>query len=65
MIWQMIVVVALILLAGIYLCRETLKTWNSSDACGGCHCPAKKKIAKTNTLIGEQELTARLRNPQA
>ena len=43
--WQLLVVVVLVLLALLYLGRQTLRTWRGKGAgCGGCKCPSAANI---------------------
>jgi hypothetical protein len=69
MIWQPLLVGALILLATAYLVWQMGRTWFSAKGgCGGgCSCAGKKIETKTNTngsttLISVNELTERIRS---
>jgi FeoB-associated Cys-rich membrane protein len=69
MIWQPLLVAALVLAAASYISWQTWRTWFSSKAgCGGgCSCPGKKAEAKTGSgapvsLISVNELTQRIRS---
>lgn len=53
--WQLLLVVVLVILALLYLGRQTLRAWRGKGVgCGGCKCPSTAKTpdhAATETLI--------------
>jgi hypothetical protein len=53
--WQLLLVIVLVVLALLYLGRQTLRTWRGKGAgCGGCKCPSTAKTPNarsTETLI--------------
>jgi hypothetical protein len=61
--WQLLVVVVLVLLALLYLGRQTLRTWRGKGAgCGGCKCPSAANIrnaAGAETLIPSDQVRLR------
>jgi hypothetical protein len=64
--WQTAAVVLAVALAGVYLARQTLRTWRGrgSGCGGGCQCPsssASRGSSPAGGLIGVDELTTRLR----
>ncbi|HWG47735.1 MAG TPA: hypothetical protein VN688_33535 [Gemmataceae bacterium] len=64
--WQLLIVVVLVILALLYLGRQTLRTWRGKgSSCGGCKCPntAKKpnSATTTETLIPIEQVTLRRR----
>jgi hypothetical protein len=65
MLWQLVIVAALILVSAAYLGWQSFKTWSAKGGCGGgCHCSSKKPAAMAPALISENDLTARLRHHQ-
>jgi len=46
--WQLLTVGVLVLLALVYLGRQTLRTWRGRRAgCGSCKCPGTAKTPNT------------------
>jgi hypothetical protein len=44
--WQLLIVGVLVMLALVYLGRQTLRTWRGRRAgCGGCKCPSTAKTS--------------------
>lgn len=71
--WQFALVALLVLAAAGYLCRLTWRTWTGrkdGGCSGACSCPRSSEPAPSTSktakppLIGEEELTARLRKPR-
>lgn len=62
--WQLALVVVLIMLALLYLGRQTLRTWRGKgNGCGGCKCPGAANTANTptETLIPLEQVKLRRR----
>lgn len=62
--WQLLLVVVLVLLALLYLGRQTLRTWRGKSAgCGGCKCPstANAPNSTAETLIPLEHVKLRRR----
>jgi hypothetical protein len=62
---QLLLVVVLVMLALLYLGRQTLRTWRGKGSgCGGCKCPTTTKTpnaASTETLIPIDQVRLRKR----
>ncbi|HEY7312410.1 MAG TPA: hypothetical protein VH643_23805 [Gemmataceae bacterium] len=63
--WQLLIVGVLVLLALIYLGRQTLRTWRGKGAgCGACKCSGTAKTANASgaeTLIPVEQIRLRRR----
>jgi hypothetical protein len=62
--WQLLFVVVLVILALLYLGRQTLRTWRGKGAgCGGCKCSGTEAAANTaaETLIPLEQVRLRRR----
>lgn len=63
--WQLLLVIVLVVLALLYLGRQTLRTWRGKGAgCGVCKCPSTAKTpnaAATETLIPIDQVRLRKR----
>ena len=62
--WQLLLVVLLVMLALLYLGRQTLRAWRGKSAgCGGCKCPstANKSDSTAETLIPLDQVRLRRR----
>jgi hypothetical protein len=62
--WQLVLVILLVMLALVYLCRRTLRTWLGKGAgCGSCKCPGSEKTADaaSQTLIPLDQVRLRRR----
>ena len=63
--WQLLIVGILVLLALVYLGRQTLRAWRGKGAgCGGCKCPSPMRTttsAGTETLIPVEQIRLRRR----
>lgn len=62
--WQLLLVVVLVMLALLYLGRQTLRTWRGKGAgCGGCKCPSTTSTPRstTETLIPLEQVKLRRR----
>ncbi len=63
--WQLLLVIVLVVLALLYLGRQTLRTWRGKGTgCGGCKCPSTTKMpntASTETLIPLEQVRLRKR----
>jgi hypothetical protein len=63
--WQLLLVVVLVVLALLYLGRQTLRAWRGKGAgCGGCKCPSAAKTVNataTDTLIPIDQVRLRKR----
>jgi hypothetical protein len=63
--WQLPLVVVLVVLALVYLGRQTLRTWRGkSSGCGSCKCGGAAKTAESatpDTLIPVEQVTLRRR----
>jgi hypothetical protein len=61
---QLLIVGVLVILALVYLSRQTLRAWiGRGSGCGGCKCPGTAKTPNSNaeTLIPVEQLTLRRR----
>jgi len=63
--WQLLLVIVLVMLALLYLGRQTLRMWRGKGAgCGGCKRPSAAKTpnaAATETLIPIDQVRLRKR----
>jgi hypothetical protein len=61
--WQVIAVTLAVLAAGIFVVRQTYRTWSGKKTdCGGCGCHgAEQTSAQAGALIPAEQLTVRLR----
>jgi hypothetical protein len=61
--WQLLLVVVLVMLALLYLGRQTLRTWRGKTAgCGGCKCSSTtSKPNSAETLIALDQVRLRRR----
>ncbi len=63
--WQLLLVAVLVMLALLYLGRQTLRTWRGKGAgCGGCKCSSTAKAPNATgaeTLIPRDQLQLRRR----
>lgn len=62
--WQLLIVVVLVMLALLYLGRQTLRTWRGKGAgCGGCkhHGTTNTMKATPETLIPLEQVKLRRR----
>lgn len=62
--WQLLLVIVLVMLALLYLGRQTLRTWRGKGAgCGGCKCPSTVSApgSTTETLIPLEQVKLRRR----
>jgi hypothetical protein len=62
--WQLLLVVVLVMLALLYLGRQTLRAWHGKSAgCGGCKCPSTANTSNSaaETLIPLDQIRLRRR----
>jgi hypothetical protein len=64
--WQLLLVVVLVVVALLYLGRQTLRTWRGrGTGCGGCKCPdtanPSNATASAETLIPIEQVRLRRR----
>jgi hypothetical protein len=62
--WQLLLVVVMVMVALLYLGRQTLRTWRGKAAgCGGCKCPSTKGTSNSGaeTLIPIDQVRLRRR----
>jgi hypothetical protein len=62
--WQLLLVVVLVILALLYLGRQTLRTWRGKGTgCSGCKCSGTVSTSNstTETLIPIEQLRLRQR----
>ncbi len=62
--WQLLLVVALVMLALLYLARQTLRTWRGKGVgCGTCKCPSTASAPNSTreTLIPLEQVKLRRR----
>jgi hypothetical protein len=63
--WQLLFVAVLVVLALLYLGRQSLRAWRGKGAgCGGCKCPSTAQAANTagaETLIPSDQVRLRRR----
>lgn len=61
--WQLLLVVLLVMLALLYLGRQTLRAWRGQSAgCGGCkHSGTSRKPSAAETLIPIEQVRLRRR----
>ncbi|MGH7174127.1 MAG: hypothetical protein ACRELF_16585 [Gemmataceae bacterium] len=61
--WQLLLVGALVVLALLYLSRQTLRAWRGKGAgCGGCKCSSTAKTPNVaETLIPSEQVRLRRR----
>jgi hypothetical protein len=62
--WQLLLVVVLVMLASLYLGRQSLRAWRGKAAgCGGCKCPGTVGTPSSGveTLIPIEQVRLRQR----
>lgn len=61
--WQLFLVAVAVVLALLYLGRQTLRTWRGKGSgCGGCKCASPPSSSKnSNTLIPIEQVKLRRR----
>jgi len=62
--WQLLLVVVFVMLALLYLGRQTLRAWRGKGAgCGGCKCPGTTSApnATAETLVPLEQVRLRRR----
>jgi attachment p12 family protein len=61
--WQLAIVIVLVAAAGLYLARQTWRTWAGKKAgCGsGCGCASQPNTKPHESLISSEQLVRRLK----